>query len=93
MQDKCGKLCAQRCAQGAWISTGGAGMDQLPVRGAKEEKEKGGGGGSFWLEKTEACLISFVGRRQFASKPLQARVDFCLALSNPGGLVIALVHQ
>lgn len=42
MQDKCGKLCAQRCAQGAWISTGGAGMDQLPVRGAKEEKEKGG---------------------------------------------------
>lgn len=41
MQDKCGKLRAQRCAQGAWISTGGAGMDQLPVRGAKEGKKRG----------------------------------------------------
>lgn len=51
MQDKCGKLCAQRCAQGAWISTGGAGMDQLPVRGAKEEKEKGGGGDPFGWKK------------------------------------------
>lgn len=64
-------------AQIPWISTGGAGIDQFPARGAKE---KGGG-----RKKTRNLFTFFCWWK--------ARLDFCLALPALGGSVIALVPQ
>lgn len=61
------------------------------AREAKEGKEKKKKG--LLAGKTKNWLLSFAGGSQFASKPLQARVDFCFILPSPGGLVIALVPQ
>lgn len=92
MQGEGGKPRAQHCAQVAWISTGDAGMNQFPwlekPRRGRKKKKKG-----LLAGKTKNWLLSFAGGSQFASKPLQARVDFCFILPSPGGLVIALVPQ